>query len=79
MAQSMNDPLFGKRAVAVEAPAYYGLLELLSEAGARVLPMPVTSGEGIDPVLRLNELPARFMRHGGRLEARARSRRSSGM
>lgn len=36
--------------VAVEAPAYYGLLELLSEAGARVLPLPVVSGDGIDPM-----------------------------
>ena len=35
--------------VAVEAPGYYGLLELLSEAGARVLPLPVTDGNGIDP------------------------------
>ena len=35
--------------VAVEAPAYYGMLELLSEAGARVLPIPVRDGEGIDP------------------------------
>lgn len=36
--------------VAVEAPAYYGLLELLSEAGVRVLPLPVVGGDGIDPV-----------------------------
>ena len=35
--------------VAVEAPAYYGLLELLSEAGVRVLPLPVVGGDGIDP------------------------------
>lgn len=35
--------------VAVEAPAYYGLLELLSVAGARVLPLPVSDGDGIDP------------------------------
>ena len=35
--------------VAVEAPAYYGMLELLSEAGARVLPIPVRDGDGIDP------------------------------
>ena len=34
--------------VAVEAPAYYGLLELLSEAGARVLPLPVADGSGFD-------------------------------
>ena len=27
--------------VACEAPAYYGLLELLSEAGARILPLAV--------------------------------------
>ena len=36
--------------VAVEAPAYYGLLELLSVAGVRVLPLPVADGDGIDPV-----------------------------
>ena len=35
--------------VAVEAPAYYGLLELLSVAGVRVLPLPVADGDGIDP------------------------------
>lgn len=35
--------------VAVEAPAYYGLLELLNVAGVRVLPLPVAGGEGIDP------------------------------
>ena len=35
--------------VAVEAPGYYGLLELLSEAGARVLPLPVAGGNGIEP------------------------------
>ena len=34
--------------VACEAPAYYGLLEVIAEAGARVLPLPVTSGSGID-------------------------------
>jgi len=34
--------------VACEAPAYYGLLELIAEAQARVLPIPVTGGEGID-------------------------------
>jgi DNA-binding transcriptional MocR family regulator len=34
--------------VACEAPAYYGLLELLSAAGARVLPLAVAGGEGID-------------------------------
>ncbi len=35
--------------VACEAPAYYGLLELLSQIGARVLPLPVAGGDGIDP------------------------------
>jgi DNA-binding transcriptional MocR family regulator len=34
--------------VAVESPAYYGMLELLSEAGARVLPLPVVDGDGFD-------------------------------
>ena len=34
--------------VAVESPAYYGLLELLSVAGIRVLPLEVRSAEGID-------------------------------
>src|SRR5690242_19460516 len=34
--------------VAVESPAYYGMLELLSEAGARVLPLPVVNGDGFD-------------------------------
>ena len=34
--------------VAVEAPAYYGMLEVLSEAGARVLPLPITGPEGFD-------------------------------
>lgn len=35
--------------VACEAPAYYGLLELIAEAGARVLPLPVVSGgAGLD-------------------------------
>ena len=34
--------------VACEAPAYYGLLELLSEAGARVLPLPISGADGID-------------------------------
>ena len=33
--------------VACEAPAYYGLLELIAEAGARVLPIPV-DGAGLD-------------------------------
>lgn len=33
--------------VACEAPAYYGLLELIAEAGARVLPLPV-NGAGLD-------------------------------
>ncbi len=35
--------------VACEAPAYYGLLELLSEAGARALPLAVRGADGIDP------------------------------
>jgi DNA-binding transcriptional MocR family regulator len=34
--------------VAVEAPAYYGMLEVLSQAGARVLPLPVTGPDGFD-------------------------------
>jgi DNA-binding transcriptional MocR family regulator len=34
--------------VACEAPAYYGMLELLSEAGARVLPIPLCGADGID-------------------------------
>jgi DNA-binding transcriptional MocR family regulator len=34
--------------VACEAPAYYGLLELLSEAGARVLPLPLRGDDGLD-------------------------------
>jgi DNA-binding transcriptional MocR family regulator len=34
--------------VAVEAPAYYGLLEVLSEAQAQVLPLPVTGPDGFD-------------------------------
>jgi DNA-binding transcriptional MocR family regulator len=34
--------------VACEAPAYYGLLELIAEAGARVLPIPVHPGQGLD-------------------------------
>jgi DNA-binding transcriptional MocR family regulator len=33
--------------VACEAPGYYGLLELIAEAGARVLPLPVGNG-GVD-------------------------------
>lgn len=33
--------------VAVESPAYYGMLEVLSEAGAKVLPLPVVNGDGI--------------------------------
>ena len=36
--------------VAVESPAYYGMLEVLSEAGARVLPLPVVDGDGFDLV-----------------------------
>ena len=35
--------------VACEAPAYYGMLELLSVAQVRVLPLPVVGAEGIDP------------------------------
>ena len=35
--------------VACEAPAYYGMLELLAELGARVLPLPVAGDDGIDP------------------------------
>lgn len=34
--------------VACEAPGYYGLLELLSEARARLLPLPLSPGEGVD-------------------------------
>jgi len=34
--------------VAVEAPAYYGMLEVLSVAGARVLPLPITGPDGFD-------------------------------
>jgi 2-aminoadipate transaminase len=34
--------------VACEAPAYYGLLEILSEAGARILPLAVRDAGGID-------------------------------
>ena len=34
--------------VACEAPAYYGMLELLSEAGVKVLPLPINGGEGIN-------------------------------
>jgi DNA-binding transcriptional MocR family regulator len=34
--------------VAVEAPAYYGMLEVLSEAGAQVLPLPITGPDGFD-------------------------------
>jgi DNA-binding transcriptional MocR family regulator len=34
--------------VAVEAPAYYGMLEVLSVAGAQVLPLRVTGPEGFD-------------------------------
>lgn len=35
--------------VACEVPAYYALLELISTSGARILPVPVRNGEGIDP------------------------------
>lgn len=34
--------------VAVEAPGYYALLEMLAEAGAQVLPIPVRAGAGVD-------------------------------
>ncbi len=34
--------------VAVEAPGYYALLEMLAEAGAQVLPIPVRPGAGVD-------------------------------
>ncbi|HEX8310245.1 MAG TPA: PLP-dependent aminotransferase family protein [Chthoniobacteraceae bacterium] len=34
--------------VACEAPAYYGLLELLAAAKARVLPLPLAGADGID-------------------------------
>ena len=34
--------------VACEAPAYYGLLEVIAEAGAHVLPLPITGGAGLD-------------------------------
>lgn len=34
--------------VAVETPAYYGMLELLSQAGSRVLPIPLRGGDGLD-------------------------------
>ena len=45
--------------VACEAPAYYGLLELIAEAGARVLPIPVRGGSGID-IAAAEELLARW-------------------
>lgn len=35
--------------VACEAPGYYGLLELIAEAGARILPLPVEGVEGVNP------------------------------
>ncbi len=34
--------------VACEAPAYYGMLEILADAGARALPLPIRGGEGLD-------------------------------
>lgn len=34
--------------VACEAPAYYGMLELLSAAGAKVLPLPLSGADGVD-------------------------------
>jgi DNA-binding transcriptional MocR family regulator len=45
--------------VAVEAPAYYGMLEVLSEAGARVLPLPVVDGDGFD-LAQTEELISRW-------------------
>jgi DNA-binding transcriptional MocR family regulator len=45
--------------VACEAPAYYGMLELLSEANARVLPVPLRAGDGID-ITRTEELLQRW-------------------
>jgi len=45
--------------VACEAPAYYGMLELLSEAQARVLPVPLRAGDGID-ITRTEELLQRW-------------------
>ncbi len=45
--------------VAVEAPAYYGMLELLSVLKVRVLPLPVRGGDGIDPA-EAEELFARW-------------------
>lgn len=36
--------------VACEAPAYYGMLEILGALGAKVLPLPLAGGEGIDLV-----------------------------
>jgi 2-aminoadipate transaminase len=35
--------------VACEIPAYYAFLELLGNAGAQLLPIPVRSGDGVDP------------------------------
>jgi len=35
--------------VACEAPAYYGLLELIAAMGARILPLPVNGIAGLDP------------------------------
>ena len=34
--------------VAFEAPAYYGMLELLAQVGARALPLPLSGADGID-------------------------------
>jgi DNA-binding transcriptional MocR family regulator len=45
--------------VACEAPAYYGMLELLSESRVRVLPIPITGADGID-VAAAEELLARW-------------------
>jgi len=45
--------------VACEVPAYYALLELISAAGARLLPVPVRSDQGID-LAEADELFARW-------------------
>src|SRR5687768_13530589 len=45
--------------VACEVPAYYALLELISTAGARILPVPVRDAAGIDPA-EADELFARW-------------------
>lgn len=45
--------------VACEAPAYYGMLELLSEADVRVLPIPIAGADGLD-LAATEELVARW-------------------